>query len=296
MEKLLFSDFEKELVLRCAALYAGNPDFSVTTETIEKLTESYAALSVKNEKLDLALCMHIDDLYEQYQESGSMEKVVKEVNRLVETKLSPVSMPWKVSDVFEYEKVKDKLFLRVTNLFDTKKFTAGCPHRDYGEFTLTAHIKMGEIPDGLCSTPVTNKILERYGISEDELFEAAFENAKKLFPAELIQMELDHGFRMYTITNTLRTNGAAALFYPGMIDKLLELVGEDVYVVPSSIHEMMIYPYSIFPDGDKDLKKVLHNANRTLVQKGETLSENVYLITKEERKLVLPDAYTGIVN
>ncbi|MBQ5340558.1 MAG: hypothetical protein J6W57_00935, partial [Oscillospiraceae bacterium] len=36
--------------------------------------------------------------------------------------------------------------------------------------------------------------------------------------------------------------GAVALFYPGMRQRISEIVGGDYYVLPSSVHEILIVP------------------------------------------------------
>ena len=49
---------------------------------------------------------------------------------------------------------------------------------------------------------------------------------------------------MYVLTNTSGSLGAAALFYPDVKDKAAELLGSDYYILPSSVHEVILVPES----------------------------------------------------
>jgi hypothetical protein len=95
---------------------------------------------------------------------------------------------------------------------------------------------------------------------------------------------------MYVLTNTSGSLGAAALFYPDVKDKAAELIGSDYYILPSSTHEVILVPDSagINP---KELCEMVKQANRTVVDEKDILSDNVYHYDKDSRDLsrVNPD-------
>jgi hypothetical protein len=89
---------------------------------------------------------------------------------------------------------------------------------------------------------------------------------------------------MYVLTNTSGSLGAAALFYPDVKDKAAELIGSDYYILPSSTHEVILVPDSagINP---KELCEMVKQANRTVVDEKDILSDNVYHYSRDERRL-----------
>lgn len=78
---------------------------------------------------------------------------------------------------------------------------------------------------------------------------------------------------MMVLTNQSGLNGAAALFYPGMMEQAAEHFGGDFFVLPSSTHEVIMIPN----DGTanfRDLEQMVRDINRTQVMQEERLSES----------------------
>jgi hypothetical protein len=95
---------------------------------------------------------------------------------------------------------------------------------------------------------------------------------------------------MYVLTNEAGTLGAAALYYPDVKEKAAELMGSGYYVLPSSIHEVILVPDTIDHDV-RDLCDMVKQANRSFVEPKDVLSDNVYHYDKDSRDLsrVNPD-------
>jgi hypothetical protein len=138
-------------------------------------------------------------------------------------------------------------------------------------------------------------------------------NAKTYEPATLVDMSsalfapervnlLDRGEPlvpeevggMYVLTNASGSLGAAALFYPDVKEKAAELLGGDYYILPSSVHEVILVPDSADIKA-ADLCDMVKQANRTVVDEKDILSDNVYHYSKDDRKLnkVSPDRERG---
>ena len=94
---------------------------------------------------------------------------------------------------------------------------------------------------------------------------------------------------MYVLTNTTGSLGAAALFYPDVKEKAGELLGGDYYILPSSTHEVILVPDSADIDA-KNLCDMVKQANRTVVEPNDILSDNVYHYSRDERRLDMVSA------
>lgn len=46
---------------------------------------------------------------------------------------------------------------------------------------------------------------------------------------------------MVVVTNEDRVNGAATMFYPGVMDEIGEKLGGNFFVLPSSLHEPLLF-------------------------------------------------------
>ncbi len=67
---------------------------------------------------------------------------------------------------------------------------------------------------------------------------------------KLPSMQLNSG---YVLTTTRQVNGAVALFYPGVQERLAELFGGSYYIAFTSIHEAQLHAYgTVKPSQVKD--------------------------------------------
>jgi len=85
----------------------------------------------------------------------------------------------------------------------------------------------------------------------------------------------DHRYKMYVATNTQKLYGAAVLLYPNFIKDFANQVESDLYIFPSSVHEIIISP----ADQNQtraELLKMVCEINATQVSPDEVLADTVY--------------------
>ena len=92
--------------------------------------------------------------------------------------------------------------------------------------------------------------------------------------------------KMYILSNHMRSYGAAALIYPEQLRKIAEEVGENYYVLPSSVHETIIVAESESPDKE-ELCSLIKEINETQVEAEEVLSDHAYYYDCSTGKLTL---------
>ena len=106
---------------------------------------------------------------------------------------------------------------------------------------------------------------------------------------EDISPDLDEtkGYSMYILTNCIRNFGAAAVLYRDVLKNIGEYLKEDFYVLPSSIHEMIIVPDSSAPSW-RETAMIVKEINETQVREEEVLSDIPYHYKRKEGRLRLP--------
>ena len=82
-------------------------------------------------------------------------------------------------------------------------------------------------------------------------------------------------FPFYIVTLTNEHFGAGAVFYNGVEERLRELMGGNFYVIPSSIHEVVIIPKT-FTDDVSALVGMVKCVNAESVDERDRLSDTVY--------------------
>lgn len=142
--------------------------------------------------------------------------------------------------------------------------------------------------------------MEIWGLTEAQLFDEAKKNTPILLPYQFCPMRkllreicpyaVDEGEEeeesLYVLSNKLRSFGAASMLYEGILEKVGQKLGENYYILPSSIHEVIVVPESKSPV-KQDLEEMVREINETQVEEEEVLSDRVYYFSRKENRLFL---------
>jgi hypothetical protein len=95
---------------------------------------------------------------------------------------------------------------------------------------------------------------------------------------------------MYVLSNPVRSFGAACIVYPEVLDMAGQVLGEDYYVLPSSVHEVVLVPVSkSMEPGEMDA--MVMEINQTQVAEEEILSDHAYLYQRDAKSLVMQHSF-----
>lgn len=129
-----------------------------------------------------------------------------------------------------------------------------------------------------------------------ELYQQAAANTVRLFPARLnVLEELMESFlngkeapflpymtehaqprhRLYVLSNSAGINGASCLLYPGLLEQLRNFFQSEFYILPSSIHEVILLPVEGSAK-QEELNDMVREINLTQVPAEEVLSDRSY--------------------
>jgi len=174
------------------------------------------------------------------------------------------------------------------------------------DMALIYRMDMGDSPGGKMTSVVTNQNMLAYGITAEQLHQDAMENAPESHPASLRSMrEVMAGMMgmepdppmpgepvMLVATTRDSFMGASVIQYPGFMEQAAEQVGGDFFVLPSSIHEVLIIP----DDGHQDyheLEAMVQSINQAEVAPADRLSDHVYHYDQTDRVFELAEKTAG---
>ena len=107
---------------------------------------------------------------------------------------------------------------------------------------------------------------------------------------ECVDLGLDprHGLKdtvpMKVLTNDKRIQGAACVLYPGILEKISEESRKNLFVLPSSVHEVILLE-DTGEENPEDLKRMIYEVNRTNVAAEEVLSDSLYYYDRKQKNL-----------
>ena len=153
-------------------------------------------------------------------------------------------------------------------------------------------IQMGEDTGGMIQ--ITKKMAETFGYEDREIMTAAIEGSVANSEAALYRIEevlfgrgsggepqnLLNEFPssepegLMVLSNKDMELGASVLFYPEVQERISAAIGGDYFVLPSSVHELLVLP----DNGDHNagsLAKMVQDVNRNSVSPEERLGDKV---------------------
>lgn len=239
------------------------------------------------------------DLYQYYLDGVSIHDIVKRtIKDLIRMKKSGILETAKYLD--DYEKIKPYLFIRLLNADKNRKELKNSVFRVIGDIALVLYVRMGQFDDVVSSFKIKKDMADRWDKNIEEVFDEALRNTCFITPPRIFQWEklvfdpdyrgddfmdprTDFPLKKDASGNCLstdeRTNGAVAVFLPGVARRLSDLMGGGFYMVFTSIHEVMIH-------NDKEaeaerLRRVLKDTLREATPEDEVLTLNIYHYSRE---------------
>lgn len=251
--------------------------------------------------------IYINDMYQDYVYSKDFDETIKTA---VEDYINTIRTKDEINceKLFDIGEVKDNIIFQLINAEQNKEMLAAMPHRDLCDLSVIYRIVDKIDKDGFYSIPINNNYADTLGLSEEQLYDCAFINTKKLLPpvvmsiqdllqkcfntgdmpndiADIIISDLPEDLKMYAITNNKGINGAAGMLYDDELKKLADKFGTDLYILPSSIHEVIVISTDM---GTPDkLAEMVREININAVELSSRLSNQVYHYDKELHKITL---------
>ena len=246
----------------------------------------------------IAPVVYMEPFYDQVRKGEPMDQIMNRIADVCRQSLAVRELP-ETLDFTDYDSVKDHLTVQVINTKANQRMLSQVPHKRI-EFPLPA----GE---GVGSVKVTHEMMRQWGVHPEKVYQKAVENAVKSSPAVLMSMDdlmmemmglpfetknlfqLKEGEEfpkdgMYVLSNPMKLNGASVLAYPNLQEQLESVFPQGCYLLPSSLHEMIIIPKDLGMT-PKEMGEMVREVNQKEVARDEILSDRIYEFDKEKRQL-----------
>lgn len=202
---------------------------------------------------------------------------------------------------------KEQIIFRFINTEYYEEFLNYVPHREFHDLSIV-YYELGQ--DKRRATLITNQAADEQDLSEQELYELAMKNTKEWSSPTVKKMsallkEFDEEIKdespeeqeIYIITNEYNQFGAVSILYEDTLDKVAQIAGTDLYLLPSSEHEFL----AITVNGQwplDELQRLVYHVNMTQVDPKERLSNQVYHydMTTKEITQATHSQYTSLVS
>ena len=286
----------------------GYSNVSITTQQTEKLNESYESISITPEGSNVGVNTNLENFFKAVAEDGQDYDAV--VERAVDLAANGIEQApsFDVKALTDYEQMKDKLIMEVVGTEGNAELLSKVPHVEMEDLSVVYRFVMESNGDERASVLVNNNMLNIMGVTPEQLHADAMENAPQLKPAvitgmneimvemmgreqaEMMGIPLDAEEQMFVATVPDKIHGAGVLAYQDFMDQAAERVGGSFYILPSSLHEILLVP----DNGEADLhalESMVREVNANEVQPEEKLSDNVYHYDAQDKVFELGEKF-----
>ena len=239
------------------ALSERGIDAAVTTNTVEKMNESYEALTITPEGSHVGVNLNMDRFFEAYENGVSYDEVLSKATDVAEQGIKE-SPAVDIASLTNYDIMKEKLAMEVVSIEANADLLNKIPHQQIEDMAVIYRCVLTSGEEGMSSVVVTNAMLNTFGVTAEQLHADAMENAPEIKPAvikgmtEVMQEMMGDDFAsigfdinpadevMYVATVPDKVHGAGVIAYQDFMDQAAERLGGDFFVLPSSIHEVLL--------------------------------------------------------
>ena len=257
-------------------------------------------LTVMGENCNISPTIYLNEFYEAY-ENGIMTLggVVDEVMDTYDR--NKVNQSVDMNRFMKYELVKDKIIYKLVHAEKNSELLADVPHIRLYDLAIVFQCLVAEEAIGNATVLIHNAHLKLWRIDEKELYKDAIANTPYLLPYEITAMqeiirqllELDEDLPieegrlpMYVLSNKTRIFGAACILYPNVLKDFANKLESDLYILPSSVHEVILLPASEVENAN-ELEDMVCDINETQLKPEEVLSNSIYYYSRKEDKLCM---------
>lgn len=305
--------FVSEITAMVKKIMGGEYEIKIYQVTKNNSLELDSLVILKKDN-NFAPNIYLLPYYEEHLNGAKVKELAEKLcNTYYQYRVPAISK----SFTYAFEDIKDFITYRLVSYERNRKLLEKIPHIMYLDMAITFHCLVREDNEGIGTIRITNEHMQLWNISLQELHQRAISNTSRLFPfhiqsmdevilgmlgendmdcrdkeqSELIlkditmHQEADNR-KMYILTNQKGINGASCLLYENVLKDFSKQIQSDFFILPSSIHEVILVPYDRTMTKEI-LSEMVRDVNHTQVARDEILSDNVYYYSRKRNSVTL---------
>lgn len=204
----------------------------------------------------------------------------------------------------DYKLVREHLAYRLINYEKNKELLETVPHVHYLDLAIVFYCLLNFSDQSSATILIHSDHLKLWNINAAELYHQACQTTPHLLPYDFqnmtsilsdafgkspqpnqnIDQAADSFCPMYVLTNSLKLYGAGCVLYPCLLETIAEKLDSDLFILPSSIHEIILIP-AHNRSHYKELEQMVTQINHAELAADEILSDHVYYYSRSEHAL-----------
>ena len=273
---------------------------------VDKLQgESYTGITIRPDGSNTGASLDMRPFYESYQAGVPIETILKQISSRIEEVIAQIPIV-DARSLADYEHMKTRLIMQAVPTEPNRELLEMIPHKDMDGISIVYRFQLDHFANADATILVTNQMLETYGITAEQLMADAALSAPVKNPVSirpLSEMMAEMSGVMYepekisappllVATVPGYANGAGILGYPDFFESAAKMIGGDFYIIPSSIHEVLLLADDGFK-GAEELNAMISSVNASVVSPKDWLADEAYHYDSKAKVFEKAAAYEG---
>lgn len=263
------------------------------------------ALIIVEQERNIFPSIYLEKYYTDYMNGQNINDICQEIIACYDQYKDGIQFD--VNKYLDYETVREQIFIKVVNAKKNMESLQNAPWMECYDLAITAYVLVEDSTNSRATININNDNLKMWNIDKDKLFKDAIFNTRKLMICKLeklsyvmrelleekvndihIDSNMDEDLnkalemfeasdeeKIYVLTNQFKNNGAVFMAFDDILKNVAKKINDNFYILPSSIHELLIVPKSN-NISKSELEKMVREINQTEVDPKEVLSDTVY--------------------
>ena len=279
-------------------------------EVIKNNDTRLTGLMVRRYDSIITPTIYLEGYFEQYENGREFSYIMRDI---ADARMENDAVQGMDTNRFmKFEQARDNIICKLINREMNEAYLADKPYTLIEDLAVVYAVNFDTEDAGRMNMPITYGIMETYGITKEELHDIAIRNLTesqvefKTVRDILVDVLLQDGYSLdyleasmmvppegetpdlYVLTNADRTNGAAMVLNSKIMEEISEKLKGDYIVLPSSIHEVLIHPFT--EDMDRqEIENMIQDINSGYLEPEERLSDYAYYYDSKEHGLFRMD-------
>ncbi len=285
----------------------SSQNFNYRVSEIAQNNELLTAIVVMPKDSEIGINIFADNFVEEYNDGRSIGEIAEMVTEIIDiaTNEMPSIDSAKVAEAAaDYNKAKDSIICMLVGNKNNPVLDQQYHQPAVDDLSYTYKIRLN---NGEITIPVSYEMFKDWNVDADIFHENAMKNTERINPpviqdmltvwAEMMNIDNqsleDMGFangpELIVVSNTQHKIGAVSIMNPEVQNQLVDMCGGDFYILPSSIHEVLIIP-AMDVENAADLAAMVQDVNSQEVLPQERLSDNVLAFDSETKSIIRAEA------
>ena len=263
-------------------------------------------LMLKKEEGKPSPLFYLDDMYRYYQCGADIETISCMIMDLYKKQLSlEGQLITDTAELRDLEHVKEHITYKLLNREWNRHYLENAVYIEYLDLAVVFYCTYITEPErNVYSVKVTEELLNDWNVNREYLLELAGENTRKMMGVsvkeinevlkegydmdDMLKEAVDDSERepMYILSNISAGYGAVNILIPGVLSDIAKEMGDDLYIIPSSVHEVILIPVNTRLRRE-EIDDMVKDINGCLADSRDVLADHVYIYSRHEDRITM---------